>query len=351
MQKERKEPLVIRPRSEIAVPVIMQFYAKYEAVIAVCFLALFIAIPAVANKRYITNVMIDCCRYSVLALSLNLLAGFMGMTSLGHAAFYGIGAYTAAIMSTRLGTPFLVNFLCAFLIAGAFGFIVGLPTLRIKGRYLPIITMGFCEIIRLVELNWMSFTRGAMGIGNIPTFFLFGIRLKEPMQRFAIALIMALLTLWVVHAIVNSRTGRAIMTIRDDETAAGFMGINVFYYKVLIFTISAALAGVAGAFYAHNTKFIDSTLFTFDESITILCMIILGGMGSIPGSIIGAIIFAILPELLRDYVQYRPIIYGFIIIIMVIVRPKGILGGYNAKYIRQKMRGFAGAQGKEAQHG
>ena len=337
MNKTRK-PLRIMKKSEIGIPVIMQFYAKYEAVIALVFLAVAIAIPAIVNKRYITNIMIDCMRYTVLALSLNLLAGYMGMTSLGHAAFYGIGAYTAAIMATRLNTPFLVNFLCAFIIAGAFGFVVGLPTLRIKGRYLPIITMGFCEIIRLVELNWMSFTRGAMGIGNIPTFYLFGLKLNAPMQRYAIILILAILTVFIVSSIVNSRTGRAIMTIRDDETAASFMGINVFRYKVMIFTISAALAGVAGAFYSHNTKFIDSTLFTFDESITILCMIILGGMGSIPGSVIGAIVFSLLPELLRDSAQYRQIIYGFIIVIMVIVRPKGILGGYNPRYIRQKMR-------------
>ena len=335
---DKREKLRIQKRSEIGVPVIMQFYAKYEAVIALVFLAVVIAIPVIVDKRYVTNILIDCMRYSVLALSLNLLAGYMGMTSLGHAAFYGIGAYTAAILATRLGTPFLVNFLAAFLVAGAFGFLVGLPTLRIKGRYLPIITMGFCEIIRLVELNWRSLTNGAMGIKSIPKFTLFGMKLSGILQRYFIVLILAILTVFIVSSIVNSRTGRAIMTIRDDETAAGFMGINVFRYKVLIFTISAALAGVAGAFYSHNAGYIDSTLFTFDESIVILCMIILGGMGSIPGSIIGAIIFSLLPELLRDAAEYRQIIYGFIIVIMVMVRPKGILGGYNPKYIRQKMR-------------
>ena len=130
-----------------------------------------------AFKLVIVPSLWQCCYLMLLAASLNLVLGFMGQLSLGHCGFMAIGAYTAAIMSTRLGTPFLINFLCAFLIAGAFGFVVGLPTLRIKGRYLPIITMGFCEIIRLVELNWMSFTRGAMGIGNIPTFFLFGIRI------------------------------------------------------------------------------------------------------------------------------------------------------------------------------
>ena len=339
--KDKREKLRIAPKSEIGVPVIMQFYAKYEAVIALVFLAVAIAVPVIADKRYITNIMIDCMRYTVLALSLNLLAGYMGMTSLGHAGFYGIGAYTAALMATRLNTPFLLNFVCAFVVAGAFGFLVGLPTLRIKGRYLPIITMGFCEIVRLVELNWMSFTGGAMGVGNIPGFYLFGVKLGDPIQRFFISLVLALMTLYVVSSIVNSRTGRAIMTIRDDETAASFMGINVFRYKVLIFTISAALAGLAGAFYSHNTRFIDSTLFTFDESIRILCMIILGGMGSIPGSIIGAIVFSVLPELLRASAEYRQIIYGAVIVFMVIVRPKGILGGYNPKYIRQKMRQYS----------
>lgn len=336
--KKQREQMRLLSKSEIGIPKFMQFYAKYEVIIALCILAIAIMIPLIVDRRYITNILIDCARYVILALSLNLIAGYMGTTSLGHAAFYGIGAYTAAIMATRLNTPFLVNFLCAFVIAGIFGFVVGTPTLRIKGRYLPIITMGFCEIIRLVELNWTSFTKGAMGIANIPTFYLFGWKLNSVTAKFFIVLILALLTLYVVSSIVNSRTGRAIMTIRDDETAANFMGINVFKYKLLIFTISAALAGLAGAFYSHNTKFIDSTLFTFDESITILCMIILGGMGSIPGSIIGAIIFALLPEVLRASAEYRQIIYGLIIIIMVMIRPKGMLGGYNTKYIRQKLR-------------
>lgn len=316
---------------------IITFYAKHEHLCAVAFLVIAILLPAVVGTRYLTNILTNCAIYAVLALSLNLVAGFMGNISLGHAAFYGIGAYTAAILSTRYGWNFLATFLAAFVVTGLSGLLVGLPTLRIKGRYLPIITMGFCEIIRILEYNWESLTRGPMGIPNIPTFSVFGIKLNSPMQKYLIILSVLLITIFIVCNIINSRIGRAITTIRDDETASSFMGINVFHYKLLIFCISAALAGVAGAFYAHHITFVDPKLYTFDQSILILSMLILGGMGSVPGSIIGATVLSALPELLRDFVQYRQVVYGMLIIVMVIVRPNGMLGAYNMKYIRQQL--------------
>ena len=321
---------------KLGVPNIILFFARYELVISLVVLLIAIVLPIIVDKRYVTNIMINCATYGILALSLNLLAGVMGTVSLGHAAFYGIGAYTAALLATKFGTPFYLNFLAAMLIAGIFGLAVGMPTLRIKGKYLALITMGFCEIIRIVELNWVSLTRGPMGIINIPTFYLFGNKLSKPLPKFYIVLVCLLFTLYVVWAIVNSRIGRAVMTIRDDELAAGFMGVNTYVYKVMIFGISAALAGLAGAFYAHNVTFVDPKSFTFDQSILFLSMIILGGMGSLPGAILGAIVMAVLPELLRGFVEYRQVIYGFIIVFMVIFAPKGILGAYNTKYIRQR---------------
>lgn len=322
---------------QLGVPKPILFYARYEVVIGLVFLAFAIVFPYVMDQRYITNIMVNCATYAVLALSLNLLAGVMGTISLGHAAFYGIGAYTAALLSTKFGTPFYLTFLAAMLVSGVAGLIVGTPTLRIKGRYLPLITMGFCEIIRLIELNWYDLTRGPMGIVNIPAIpKLFG--LGKPISKYYIILLCVLFTLYIVRSIINSRVGRAIMTIRDDELAAGFMGINVYKYKIMIFGVSSALAGLAGAFYAHNVTFVDPKSFTFDQSILILSMIILGGMGSLPGSIIGACVIAVLPELLRDFAQYRQVIYGFIIVIMVIFAPKGLLGAYNTKYIRQRYR-------------
>lgn len=331
----------------VGVPRIILGFARHEVLIGLIVLAVAIALPAIIDKRYVTNIMINCATYGILALSLNLLAGVMGTVSLGHAAFYGLGAYTAALLATKYNVPFYVNFLAAMLVAGVFGLLVGLPTLRIKGKYLALITMGFCEIIRLVEMNWVDLTRGPMGISNIPTFYLFGNKLNKPLPKFYIVLVCLLFTLYIVWAIVNSRIGRAVKTIRDDEIAANFMGINVYTYKVMIFGISAALAGLAGAFYAHNITFVDPKSFTFDQSILILSMIILGGMGSLPGAILGATIMEILPELLRSFVEYRQVVYGCIIVFMVIFAPNGILGAYNTKYIRQRFDMFKNAEGGE----
>ncbi|NLM44311.1 MAG: branched-chain amino acid ABC transporter permease, partial [Clostridiales bacterium] len=194
-----------------------------------------------------------------------------------------------------------------------------------------------CEITRIVELNWMSLTRGPMGIPNIPSFILFGKKFSEPIHKYYICLTLVIITVYIISSIMNSRTGRAISAIRDDELAANVNGIKSSYYKLIVFIISSALAGLAGAFYAHHMSFIDPKSFTFDQSILILSMCILGGMGSIYGSIVGAVILSAVPELLRGLVEYRQIIYGGIIILMAIFRPNGLLGATNLKHIRQRV--------------
>jgi branched-chain amino acid transport system permease protein len=304
-------------------------------------LALGVLVPPLINKPYITSIAINCMIFTTLCLSLNLITGFMNITSLGHAAFYGVGAYTAAILSTRLGIGFPFTFIAAMLTAAAAGFVLGLPSLRIQGRYLAIITLGFCEITRIIELNWMSLTRGPLGIPNIPGLIILGIKLK-PIQRYFVALGMVAFTIYVIHSILNSRLGRAVAAVRDDQVAAEAIGVPVFRYKLLIFSISSAFAGLAGAFYAHHISFIAPQNFSFDQSILYLGMIILGGMGSIPGSIIGALVLTIIPELMRGLMEYRLIIYGLVIVIMLIIRPSGICGGFNLKHIAQRNR-FAAA--------
>ncbi|MDR1058728.1 MAG: branched-chain amino acid ABC transporter permease, partial [Treponema sp.] len=250
---------------------------------------------------------------------------------------YGVGAYTAAILSTRLGIGFPFTFIAAMLTAAAAGLLLGLPSLRIQGRYLAIITLGFCEITRIIELNWMSLTRGPLGIPNIPGIVIFGIKLR-PITRYFVALGMVVLTIYVIHSILNSRLGRAVAAIRDDQVAAEATGVPVFRYKLLIFSISSAFAGLAGAFYAHHISFIAPQNFSFDQSILYLGMIILGGMGSIPGSIIGALVLTIIPEMMRGLMEYRLIIYGLVIVIMLIIRPSGLCGGFNLKHMAQRGR-------------
>lgn len=316
---------------------IINIWAKNNIAISLIALVLAVLFPIVFNQQYIITVGINCLMFSILSLSLNLITGYMGITSLGHAAFFGVGAYTAAILSTRFGINFFWTFIAATCMAAVFGILLGLPTLRIKGRYLAIVTLGFCEIMRMIELNWMSLTRGPQGISGIPKMSVFGMKMMKPMQKYYVVLIVLVITVLIVMAIMNSRMGRAISAIRDDEIAADAMGINVFRYKIMVFAISSGLAGLAGAYYAHYMGFIDPNAFNFDQSILILSMTIMGGMGSIPGSIFGASILSILPEALRAVADYRQIVYGLLLAITVVCKPNGMLGGFNLKHIKQRL--------------
>lgn len=315
---------------------IVVIWAKNSTILTIIALLMAIAFPIIFNKQYFITVGISCIYFSVLTLSLNLITGYMGITSLGHAAFFGVGAYTAAILSTRLGLGFIWNFIFASLFAAIFGVLLGIPTLRIKGRYLAIVTLGFCEVMRIIELNWMSLTRGPQGISGIPKMDLFGYIFSKPIHKYYVALILLIFTIFIVKSIMNSRIGRAISAIRDDEIAADAMGINVFKYKIMVFSISSALAGLAGAYYAHFMGFIDPNAFNFDQSILILSMTIMGGMASIPGSIFGASVLCVLPEVLRSVADYRQIVYGLILAIMVVWKPSGFLGGINLKHTKQR---------------
>ena len=290
---------------------------------------LLVAVPFLGFSSYVMRMLILIGIYTILSTSLNLLTGFTGQVSLGHAAFYGIGAYSSALLATKLGMPFLFSSLLGAVIAAFFGFVLGLPTLRLNGSYLSIVTLGFCEITRLVELNWMSLTRGPMGITGIPSPVVFGINIDNDKKYFYLIAALALITVFLINNILKSRTGRAMVSIREDELAAEAMGVNVLKYKVMAFIVSAFFAGLAGAFYAHYVSFIDPQSFTFDESTQILGMVILGGMGSLTGSFLGTIILVAIPELLRDFAQYRMLIYGGVLVFMIVMRPDGIIGIFN----------------------
>lgn len=314
---------------------LMTGWANHQKMVMLVALGIALVFPAVLNNRYVTTIMLNCALYGILALSLNLITGFMGITSLGHAAFYGIGAYTAGILATRFGFNFLITFPMAALVSGFIAFLLALPIMKTTGKQLAIITLGFCEIVRILELNLMGLTNGPLGIKQIPTFNLFGFQFKHIYLKYLIGLILLVITYYIVTSIINSRTGRAVLSIRDNEIAAEAMGVNIYHYKILIFTVSAALAGVAGAYYAHYISFIAPQLFTFDQSILILSMVILGGMGNATGSIIGAVLLSAIPELLRDFADYRQIIYGLVIVLLMVLKPNGLLGSYNFKYIHQ----------------
>lgn len=314
---------------------------------------LVLVFPLLFQDRYVIRLATLCVMYMGLASSLNLVTGFMGQVSLGHAAFLGIGAYTSAILSERLEWPFLVTALCATLMAAVFGMLLGMPTLTLSGSYLSIVSLGFCEIVRIVETNWIELTNGPMGINGIARPNLFGLEIKSEASYYYLILVMTALIILILSNIIRSHVGRAVLSIREDPIASEAMGVPVFRYKVMVFTLSSAFAGLIGAFYAHYMRYIDATAFNFDQSITILSMVILGGSGSLPGSILGALILTLIPELFRFLADYRLLFYGLVLVIMIIFRPKGLLGrttfaqllGCEPKYaITEKERGIKDEQ-------
>ncbi len=289
-------------------------------------LAAAILFPVVVQNEYVLNVAVLCGIYIILTSSLNLTNGYTGLFSFGHAAFYGIGAYTAGILSTRYAVPFWLTLPLSGIVAGIFGVAIALPTLRLGGIFLALITIGFQEIVYLIILNWIALTRGPMGIPGIPAPSLFGFALLSNRAFYFLVLAIVVVMLFLISRIVDSRLGRAFVAIREDEVAAQSTGIAVFPTKVLSFVLATALAGVAGALFAHHARFISADSFRLDETFLILTMLIVGGMGTIVGPVIGAVFLVILPEVSRFLVEYRDLVYGVILIGVILFRPQGIAG-------------------------
>jgi branched-chain amino acid transport system permease protein len=271
--------------------------------------------------------------YIILALSLNLLLGYAGLFSVGHGAFYGIGAYAAAILATKLGFPFWGEILAAASIAGLCGFVIGFPTLRLRGDYLALATFGFAVIIYSVFNNWYDLTRGPLGIRGIPKVVLFSIPLSSLWSYTVLVGFFVLLTIFCIRRLTHSAFGKVLEAIREDDMAATAIGKNIAKFKVLAFVIAAFFAGIAGVLYAHYVTFIDPSSFLIQESFLIFSMVIFGGMGSIGGSILGAAILVILPEALRFLglpsavaANMRQLIFGVLIVFIINWRPEGLLG-------------------------
>jgi branched-chain amino acid transport system permease protein len=254
----------------------------------------------------------------ILSTSLNLTTGFLGQLTLGHAGFMSIGAYASALFSIYMNLPETIEFILALLVGGVCasiaGILVGIPALRLRGDYLAIITLGFGEIIRVLIL-YFDFTGGAKGLYGIPY-----------ATNFTNVFLFMMITIYVVWTIIESRHGRAIKSIREDEIAAEASGVPTTYYKLLAFTIGSFFAGIAGGLYAHYISILDAKNFDFNRSIEILVIVVLGGMGSLTGTIIAAIVLTILPEFLREFAEYRMLIYAGILIFAMIFRPQGLLG-------------------------
>jgi branched-chain amino acid transport system permease protein len=273
--------------------------------------------------------------YALMAVGQNLITGYVGLLSLTQAGFFAIGSYATAILSVTYGWNFWLTLPIAALIAGAFGFLIGLPTLRLKGDYLAIATLGFGEIVRNILNNWDSLTNGPMGIQRIPMVSIFGFRVS-PYDKWGFLLlvwIFVFLAYLFYERIAKSRMGRALEAIREDEIAATSMGINTTRYKVWAFVFGAAIAGVAGSLQAVFILSVTPSVFTFMVSIMVLCMVVLGGMGNFKAVILGAFIIQFIsyfPQLtgLSNVIppQFKQVLFGVILVVMMIWRPQGILG-------------------------
>ncbi|MBL4832911.1 MAG: high-affinity branched-chain amino acid ABC transporter permease LivM [Pseudomonas sp.] len=285
--------------------------------------------------------------YIMLGLGLNIVVGLAGLLDLGYVGFYAVGAYTYALLAMYFGLGFWTGLLVAGAMAALFGFLLGFPVLRLRGDYLAIVTLGFGEIIRILLNNMTWLTNGPNGIGSIPKPTLFGLefsrRASEGMQTFheffgfeydsshrviflyLLALILVLITLYVINRLLRMPIGRAWEALREDEIACRSLGINPTAIKLNAFTIGATFAGFAGCFFAARQGFISPESFTFIESAIILAIVVLGGMGSQVGVILAAIIMTILPELAREFNEYRMLLFGLMMVLMMIWRPQGLL--------------------------
>ncbi|MDA8412753.1 MAG: branched-chain amino acid ABC transporter permease [Desulfobacteraceae bacterium] len=254
----------------------------------------------------------------ILALGLNIITGLTGQLSLGHAAFMSVGAFAGALLTIKTGVPFYLNILLSGLITAVVAAAIGWPILRLTGDYLAICTLGFAEIVKVVFLN-LEVTNKALGL-TVPT-------PRSDLSMPVIVLIVVVLVIAASAFIENSRFGRALKAIRDDEIAAESMGINIARYKVQSFAVSAFMAGVGGCLYAHFLGYINPSDFGFIKSIDMLSMVVLGGLGSIPGTVFGATILSAAPEFLRFMSQYRMLVYGALLVFLMVFRPNGLLGG------------------------
>ncbi|MDQ6900751.1 MAG: branched-chain amino acid ABC transporter permease [Candidatus Dormibacteraeota bacterium] len=284
-------------------------------------------IPFGTTSRYYLTVVDQAMLFAIAVLGLYFLLGLTGQLSLAQAAFYGLGAYTAAILATRYHLPIWVNVPAATVTAALFGVLLGIPSLKLRGHYLALTTIGFGIIIQLVFKNWRPVTGGADGIAGIPGTHLFGISFSHPGVFYYIifgALVLSCLLAWRIS---RSRMGRAFRAIRENELSAETSGVDSTFYKVVAFALSAAYGGLAGGLYAHWALFIAPETFGFTTSVQMLAMLVIGGSSSIAGTLIGALLLSLLPEALRFLQSGYLAVYGAAIIVLMVFIPDGLWGG------------------------
>ncbi|MCG7934258.1 MAG: branched-chain amino acid ABC transporter permease [Candidatus Thiodiazotropha taylori] len=285
--------------------------------------------------EYIAHILVLVEIYVLLSISLNLISGYTGLLSIGHAAFFGIGAYTAALLSLNIQSSFLVTMIATIVLSGIVGAVVSLPALRIRDDYFVIATLAFQAVVFNILNNWVSLTSGPMGLPGIPKPSVFGWVLSSKADYLLALLILCVVVFLFSVRLVKSPFGRVLKAIREDEEFTQCAGKNVLKYKTLVFILGSIVAAVAGVMYAHYITYIDPTTFDIMESIYILTIVIIGGAGSVWGPIVGAVLLVVLPELLRFLglptpiaANVQQIIYGLALVLTMMWRPQGLVGDY-----------------------
>ncbi|HHY32969.1 MAG TPA: branched-chain amino acid ABC transporter permease [Firmicutes bacterium] len=294
------------------------------AILAIAVVA--VALPLGVANPYYLHTGIAMMINAVLALSLNFILGYVGEKSLGHAAFFGIGGYTAALLSLNLGFPSWATLLGGGIVAGIFGVAVGFPTLRLRGPYFAIATLGLGAILQLVATNWTSLTKGPMGIPGVPPLAFAGFVFRDERPYYYVALALLALTMYLTWRLASSRIGRAFVAMRQNFDLAEAVGIDTFRFKLLAFVLGTVLAGVAGAFNAHYTNFISPKALESYITLNVVTMVIIGGEGTLIGPILGAVLVTLLPEVLRVADNFRLVIFGLILLLTIIYAPSGVVG-------------------------
>jgi branched-chain amino acid transport system permease protein len=285
-----------------------------------------VILPLLLRGPYHRHVLVLAALFTLMALGFDLVLGYLGELSLGHAAFFGIGAYTTALLTRRFDVPFPIDLLASALFTGCVGLLVGAPSLRLRGPYFAIVTFGFAEILHLIALNWTSLTRGPMGLPDIPHARLGPLRITNELGYYYVVLALIGLAILVTRRLLESTVGQAFLAIRENEELASATGIPTFRFKLIGFVIGMIFAGAAGSVYARYVHFVDPTALSFYYTVTVVSMVIVGGQGSIAGTILGAIVFTVLPEYLRVAEGARLVIFGALLMVVIVFMPDGLRG-------------------------
>ena len=290
-------------------------------------LIVLVTVPVWVTSPYYLHVLIMATIFSILALSMNLLLGYTGQLSLGHAAFFGIGAYASALLTFKLDWPFLLGFLAGLVLPGLTGYAIGRLALKLRGAYFVLVTISFAGVVSLISINWMSLTNGPLGLPGIPPAEIAGFVFRSKTSVYYLVLAAAGLAYAVCHCLVHSPIGRALVAIRENETLGASVGIDATRYLVLATTVSAAMAGAGGSLYVHYTRLVSPEVFLFSYTVTWVIMVVAGGKGTLAGPIVGALIFTVLPEILREVAawQWQMVLYGLLLILTLFFLPHGIV--------------------------